>query len=184
LPPEVEKEFSHEHKFVFELVNGKRSVKNIIDLSRLGEFDSSRLLKDLLDWDLIEETAIAKVSKAPGYKESRGDILHYVNQGLIVSAIFLSLIVIILFFEINPFDFFTMGDNSRKSIQFSKLALQELRAWEIHDALEIYFLENNKYPENINELIKAHLIIPERADYVNRYEYKRKPGGYDLKSRD
>src|SRR5947199_2026650 len=62
---------SEEEKQVFDLLDGKRTVGDIIEMSRLSEFDSSKALYELLTRDLIEEvrgaapTPSAEQAQAP-----------------------------------------------------------------------------------------------------------------------
>src|SRR6266571_5888049 len=52
---------SEEEKQVFDLLDGKRSVADIIEMSRLSEFDTNKALYELLTRDLIEEVRGAEV---------------------------------------------------------------------------------------------------------------------------
>src|SRR5712691_3807458 len=60
---------SEEEKQVYDLLDGKRPVAEIIEMSRLSEFDTSKALYELLTRDLIEEVrgqrAAAVVEQAP-----------------------------------------------------------------------------------------------------------------------
>src|SRR5438093_6819152 len=62
---------SEEEKQVSELLDGKRTVGDIIEMSRLSEFDTSKALYELLTRDLIEEvrgaapTPSAEQAQAP-----------------------------------------------------------------------------------------------------------------------
>jgi len=50
---------SEEEKQVFDLLDGKRTVSDIIEMSRLSEFDTNKALYELLTRDLIEEIRTA-----------------------------------------------------------------------------------------------------------------------------
>src|SRR5205814_8712780 len=60
---------SEEEKQVLDLLDGKRMVSDIIEMSRLSEFDTSKALYELLTRDLIEEVrgaeVVAEQSAAP-----------------------------------------------------------------------------------------------------------------------
>src|SRR4029077_14564967 len=55
---------SEEEKQVFDLLDGKRTVADIIEMSRLSEFDTSKSLYELLTRDLIEEVRSAAPTKS------------------------------------------------------------------------------------------------------------------------
>jgi len=55
---------SEEEKQVLDLLDGKRTVGDIIEMSRLSEFDSSKSLYELLTRDLIEEVRSAAPTKS------------------------------------------------------------------------------------------------------------------------
>src|SRR5205085_1885146 len=55
---------SEEEKQVLDLLDGKRTVGDIIEMSRLSEFDSTKSLYELLTRDLIEEVRSAAPTKS------------------------------------------------------------------------------------------------------------------------
>src|SRR5579859_6339033 len=46
---------SEEEKQVYDLVDGKHTVHDIVEMARLSEFDTNKALYELLTRDLIEE---------------------------------------------------------------------------------------------------------------------------------
>src|ERR1700730_3178409 len=60
---------SQEEKQVYELVDGRKTVGDIVEISRLSEFDTNKALYELLTRDLIEEmrgkAAVAAVEATP-----------------------------------------------------------------------------------------------------------------------
>ncbi|HEX9406054.1 MAG TPA: DUF4388 domain-containing protein, partial [Thermoanaerobaculia bacterium] len=55
---------SEEEKQVYDLLDGKRTVSDIVEMSRVSEFDTSKALYELLTRDLIEEVRTAAPTRS------------------------------------------------------------------------------------------------------------------------
>src|SRR4029450_8360970 len=62
---------SAEEKIVLETMDGKRSVQGVIDHSPLSEFDTCRVLYELIDRGLVEKIASVPGAASPKAAASR-----------------------------------------------------------------------------------------------------------------
>ncbi|MBI3995876.1 MAG: hypothetical protein HY349_07860 [Nitrospirae bacterium] len=79
---------------VFNLVNGQQDVRNLIETSNLGEFETCKALSNLLTAELITQSTISEtegvLSRPPVKAHFRWPILtlrHFISAAFIISCI-------------------------------------------------------------------------------------------------
>jgi hypothetical protein len=179
-PSSLKEKLTSEQEIIYQLVDGTRTVQEIIDRSLLGKFNASEILSNLLEVGLIEvvEVRAPSLIKKVGLTNLR-EVLTYSYYGaffLIVFLLFLylkpSLLQHVLDLKIEPVDF-----------QAPTHFVHKVQMDRIKNALELYYLENGKYPIRLDELVSARML--QKGDLFYRkgvsYQYEVKDGRYFLK---
>jgi hypothetical protein len=169
-------------KRVFNYVDGKRTVQHLIDLCRIGEFETCKALVNLTEADLIELTTAEK--------KSRKEVKGHEKLGTFANVAFLLLFTVIVYM-------FTVTIGLKNDAKIStKLffdvkqynVLKEFQALrqidELGNAVYLYYLRNQSYPEDLNSLVNENLI--DESDMIdpwgNKFLYKSTKKSFEIKS--
>jgi hypothetical protein len=158
---------------IHALIDGKRTLQEIVDRSPLSEFDTCRTLYELISRHLLEEVrraAAPGVPAAPAAPTRRASVVSPVLLGLGYLIVVLlaggGLLVRMLPWLgqarvgpgltswLTPF----VPPTARDSM---KMALDRSRTQRIEAALDVYYLLNRGYPAALEDLVTDGLI---RAD--------------------
>jgi hypothetical protein len=177
---DLKEKLTSEQELIYNLVDGTRTVQEIIDRCLLGKFNASEILVDLLEMGLIEivgiqtPSLIKKVSMI-NFREA----LAFVYYGAFLLFIFLLLV----YFKPNFLQHFWESKIERVDIGIPIHFLHKTQLDRVKNALEIYYLEKGRYPQQLEELISAQLL--RKSDLFYRkgvpYQYELKDGKYVLK---
>ena len=176
----LKEKLTSEQELVLNLVDGTRTVEEIVDRSLLGRFNTSEILSGLLETGLIEvvgiqtPTLIKKVSKI-----NVRDVLGYASYGAFVLFVF----VIFVYFNPSLLHHFRDSRITSVHIDVPTRLIHQNQIHRIRNALEIYYLEKGQYPTRLEELISVHLITKDDLFYRNgiAYRYELRDGRYLLK---
>lgn len=149
-----EKKRTVEMDVLYELVDGRRTIQEIIDLSFIGEFDTCKNLIILIDAGLVQPVSIgANIEK--GVKPKAPRYLKAAGAYLVIGALAIFLV-------------FQLGINRRSHFPFSSEELQRWRAVRDYlqkieklkdmNARDVFFLEENRYPASPSEMVKKGLL--------------------------
>jgi hypothetical protein len=176
----LKEKLNAEQELIYNLVDGTRTVQEIIDRSLLGKFNTSEILVDLSEMGLIEmggvrtPSLIKKVSMV-NFREA----LAFIYYGAFLIFIFLLLI----YFKPNFLYHFWDSKIERVDIEIPTHLVHKTQLDRIKNALEIYHLEKGQYPSHLEELISTKLL--QKSDLFYRkgvsYQYELKDGKYFLK---
>lgn len=176
----LREKLTSEQELVYHLVDGNRTVQEIIDRSLLGRYNASEILVNLLDMGLIEIAGV----RAPTLKEKvslgrlRG-VVPFAAYGAAIGLVFF------LFFYVEPAALRFLLDSKIETVHLKKPGhfLQKTRFQRVQNALEIYGLEKGTYPNRLEELVAAKLLPEEDLFYRKgiSYHYERRDGRYFLK---
>jgi hypothetical protein len=176
----LKEKLTSEQELIYNLVDGTRTVQEIIDRSLLGKFNASEILVDLSEMGLIEMAGvrtpglIKKVSMV-NFREA----LAFVYYGAFLIFIFL----LLLYFKPDFLQHFWDSKIERVDIEIPMHWVHKTQLDRIKNALEIYYLEKGQYPSHLEELISTKLL--RKSDLFYRkgvsYQYELKDGKYFLK---
>lgn len=176
----LKEKLTSEQELIYNLVDGTRTVQEIIDRSLLGKFNASEIIMDLSEMRLIEmvgvrtPSLIRKVSMV-NFREA----LAFVYYGAFLVFIFLLLI----YFKPNFLHHFWDSRIERVDIEIPMHLVHKTQLDRIKNALEIYYLEKGQYPSRLEDLISTKLL--QKSDLFYRkgvsYQYELKDGKYFLK---
>ena len=158
---------------VYGLIDGKRPVQEIVDRSMQSEFETCRILYDLIGRQLLEEVRQAAPAR-PGPAVAAAQPARRLDLGPVAAA-FLTFILVLgaggavlvrllpemvrwrdgraLLSTIAPF--ITAGDESRIATAMARSRLQG-----IESALQVYYLLNRGYPADLKYLVMDGLMEP------------------------
>lgn len=167
---------------VYELAIEGRPVATIVDLSRLGEFETCKALQNLVNLGYLRTAAAAKdrTGAVGAYARDWQNRLRAgaarVGATLAIAA---ALAGLAAFVEDRGLAFGDarggeeLRDNAAQRF-LARYQLSRLRA-----ALEVFRLERGAYPERLDELVEAGLAGERdlRYPWSQAYHYRRQPEG-------
>jgi hypothetical protein len=147
---------SEDHDAVYRLVDGTRSVQEIVEVSLLGKFATLEILASLLEGGDIKEVSIkraeAPVSTGPAFQVVK-QRPAYVGYGVGL-GIFLVLLVISLL----QFNFGFLWGSPRGEMSSPQGYIEKVRQERVEWGKEIFLLERGKYPDTLKELVDAGIL--------------------------
>jgi hypothetical protein len=171
-------QITRHHAIVFNLVDGRRSVEEIISLGRLGEFDTCRVLKDLQELGFVEpvEAFAAGTGKGRLAWLSPKRLGQAAVWAAAVPFILLAILLlkgIVGSFGEETFPFEAFGPTLKGTYE----ALKNRR---IERVLEVYYFEKQGHPDKLDALVRtgylreSDLMDPWGKEY--QYNLKGKEG--------
>jgi hypothetical protein len=155
---------------VYELIAPGRTVRKLVDLSCLGEFETCKALANLLNLEYIRGFQPTVLAASSG----GADLLVRVG-GMVARAAVTVMVLAALGFvgsRLQP-DTWDLGDDSASS--FADPAAQRLLARaqqaRIEAALEVFRLEKGALPERLEALVEVGLLHREDLRYPWRDDY-------------
>jgi len=176
----LKEKLNSEQELIYNLVDGNRTVQEIIDRSLLGKFDACEILVDLSGMGLIETAGI----RAPSLVKKVGTVNFREAFAFVYYGAFLVFIFFLLvYFRPDFLDHFLDSRIERVDIEIPVHVVQKVQLDRVKNALELYYLEKGQYPSRLEELISAKLL--QKSDLFYRkgvsYQYELKDGKYFLK---
>ena len=167
---------SDEEKSILKLVDGKNTVQQINDCSPLGEFDTYRILADLITRKLLEEVEIAQARESAAARPLADQaVAALLGLGLVAGLAVAA---------------WTLADNRFAPWRMVPAeTTHELRFYaamsrldRIERALRVYYLDAAEYPSELYQLAARGYLKP--ADLLDPwgrpFGYQASRGGYEL----
>ena len=180
LPDDLRKELTAEQELIYKLVDGTRTVQDVIDRSLLGRFNASEILSYLLEVGLIEIAGVqapSLVQKVRRINIEEALPFAYFGGGVLL------ILFLLVYFTPNLLRHFLDSGIERVDIEIPTYFAQQTQLDRIKNALEIYYLEKGSYPDHLEELVSAQLLRNSDLFYHKglSYQYELKDGKYLLK---
>jgi hypothetical protein len=153
-----EKNRTFQMEVIYDLVDGQRSVKEIIDLSFVEEFETCKNLILMMDAGLIEPSGV-KVKKGKESGKGRHLANHLADVGAYVAVGVLTLLLFFHFVE-NRLPHFPFGDEELQAWQRVHDSLKKVQEVKWKNAQEVFFLEEGRYSQSPAELVRQGLLSP------------------------
>jgi hypothetical protein len=176
----LKEKLTSEQELVYNLVDGNRTVQEIIDRSLLGKFNSSEILYALLEIGLIKVVGVqtpSLIKKVSMIKFRKALAVGYYG------AFILFFFWLLVYFKPSFLRHFWDSKIERVDIEIPTHLVHKTQLDRIRNALEIYYLEKGRYPSQLEELVSDQLL--RRSDLSYRkgisYQYELKDGKYFLK---
>jgi hypothetical protein len=169
------------------LIQYGHNVQKLIDLSRLGEFETCKALLNLLNEGYIKVAPIKREAGRPVYEQPGGWPRGFSLRRLVVQlGIYLviggMLLIIVRFSDINRSSlFFDTGAPVVRDPIANEL-LDQIQLRRIQTGLEVYRLEVGRYPDTLDELISGNLLRKKDLQFPwqNYHFYERRDDRYLL----
>jgi len=139
---------------MLSLVDGKRSVHRLIDLSRLVEFEACKALVTLLDEGFISPVKRKRARESPG-RRGRLNIVGVLTK-FVVNIVVLGGLAAAAF--LMPWSRIELRQNSEQVTLEAWERVRANRLVAISQALEVYRVETGHYPDDLSALLKAGLL--------------------------
>ena len=165
-----EKNRTFQMEVIYELIDGQRTIKEIIELSFLEEFETCKNLLVLMDAGLVERSTVVREKTKkhirlpsihlPSFRIGRD--IHLGKILLNVSAFFLVVILGLFLFShlmVNRGDGFPVRAKERQSWMAFRRALQPVEEKKITNARNVFYIEENRYPLHPEEMMQKGLLI-------------------------
>ena len=162
---------------ILALIDGARTVQDLIDLSHFGEFDTCKVLYGLLSLNLIRVraagapapvAAVAAPRRGPG--KSREYAVYAVAAVLVVAA-----------FLFNPWGIVAQSFFRGQGRRESALLVDAVRLRRVRLALEVYFLEKQAYPPSLDKLAESGLLRQRELRGVDGAGFAYRGGGSEYR---
>jgi hypothetical protein len=151
-----EKNRTFQMEVIYDLIDGQRSIKEVIELSFVEEFETCKYLILMMDAGLIESASVGvKKEKRGGRKieiaKHLADAGAYLLVGIFALLLFLQFTVV----RVPNFPF-THGEwQGWHAFQDS---LAKIYALKVNNARAVFFLEENRYPKDPAEMAGRGLL--------------------------
>ena len=167
---------------VYELAVTGVTVERVADLSRLGEFEASKALFNLVNLGVLRPVAPSRRSPAAEVGAYARGWRDRVRRGAsqvaatVAIALALAALVVLVTGSAGSSALRPLDDNRGERF-VSRYQIERLRS-----ALEVYRVETGAYPERLDTLVDAGLARRRDLSYPwsQEYAYRRQGDGYRL----
>ena len=168
-----EKVITVEDKKVFDLIDGTRTVKDIISIGRLGEFETVKALVSLMEKQLIDISFEVEEQKA---EKPTVSVQNTLLKGVFF-GIFFVLIVFLFFTSPRIVSNFMISEGKRTA--FNDTQRQAIED-NVTYPLSTFYLLNGRYPDDFEELSNSGYLEDVRPGWESLFDYTPSPQGYTL----
>jgi len=151
-----EKNRTFQMEVIYDLIDGQRSIQEVIELSFVEEFETCKYLILMMDAGLIESASTdAKKERGGGRKFEIAKHLADAGAYLLVGVFALFLFLQFTAVRVPNFPF-THGE--WKGWHAFMDSLEKIYALKVNNAREVFFLETNRYPRDPAEMADRGLL--------------------------
>jgi hypothetical protein len=167
---------------VFELALPGRTVDRIVDLSRLGEFETCKALQNLVHHGYLRAVAPARSRRGAVGAYAR-DLRHrtrtWVVRGVTTGAIAIALAGLAFWVDQRTVVPGGGGIDTALRDNVAPRYLARYQLARLRGALDVFRVEKGQYPERLEDLVEVGLASPRdlRYPWSRPYHYRRQPGG-------
>src|SRR5947209_6332098 len=171
---------SEEEKQIYDLVDGTHSVGDVVEISRLSEFDTNKALYELLTRDLIEELRISKaqaVAETTPLDES--EVAETPVPLPLVAVLAILAVLSVVTSMRNPANHFAPVGRSLSAVGETRKAISLERLETIGQAIERFNVTNGRLPDRLQDLAPFYVSPKLLSDpWGNAYKYLPRPDRY------
>lgn len=169
---------------IFPLVAAGRTVQEICDLSRMGDFEATKALATLVQNGILRmilPSVAAPAPEKPGF--SIGKLVGTVTPVLTRVALY----VVVAAAVGGVVRLASMRETGSGAAEMSRMSALidktgELNRARLGQAIETFRLEQGRYPETLDELVRQNLVEDWELSfpYQTRYAYRASADGWAL----
>ncbi len=176
----LEEKHKSAEESILELIDGKRTFKDIYYVSLLSKNEVILALINLLKLGEISALSAIKVQTKKIKTSLFARIVHTSKALLILFVNIVILATILYYSRINPFN----PNDAKVDITYGNLLkyIGNYQQIKLSNAIEIYKLEYGSYPSSLKALVDKHILSSKDLTfpYGNEYYYNVKNGSYIL----
>lgn len=139
---------------IYELINGQRTISEIIDQSFVGEFEACKNLITMMDAGLVEPVGINPVRDRRNGGRSK-KTLRNAGAYLLLGALSFALGIQLIGIRGNSFPF---SSREYEGWKILRQPVEKMQAEKKENATEVFLIEKGRYPLNQSELAKSGLM--------------------------
>ncbi len=157
---------------VYELVDGRRTVAEINEVTFLSEFEGCKAFFDLVSRGLIEEIGVprrdATAPVAPPAAARRPvDVTLFVGLGLALLGL-----VALHFQAQNPFNLVAIPRRPSTVLDDARKTESLLRLRRVAEGVDLYGLLSGRFPDSLEPLVSSHILRPEDLSDPSGKKYR------------
>jgi hypothetical protein len=166
----------------FEVALPGRTVERIVDLSRLGEFETCKALQNLLHLGYLRAVAPARSRRGAVGAYAR-DLRHrtrtWLVRGATTGALAIALAGLAFWVDQRSNAVEDGGSTSALRDNVAPRYLARYQLARLRGALDVFRVEKGQYPERLEELVETGLVSGRdlRHPWRQPYHYRRRPDG-------
>ena len=172
---------SPEEETVFKLLDGHNSVQDVVDKSLLGRYTAAKSVKILLDNDYVE------IVQYDVQEALKNKVVHYLFGKKVLTFAGYTFLVCLVggLMSVSPPDMTsTFGlFKNRLNLSINLYAHGDhFRTEKVKNALQIYYWENGKYPDELEDLVITNILRRQEITNGNGgpYRYRSQGLSYSL----
>ena len=152
-----EKNRTFQMEVIYDLIDGQRSIKEIIDLSFVEEFETCKNLHhhDGRGFDRIDRNGQREERKR---KVNTGRLTRHLADFGALLAVGIAALLVFSQLAVTRMPNFPWSREERRGWAIFQSSLEKLRESRVTQAREVFFLEENRYPAENTEMVKRGLL--------------------------
>jgi hypothetical protein len=171
------------HKLVYKLAATGKNVKQLVDASRLGEFEARKALHDLIEWEYLKAIPAGPVKALrEGIRTGQRKTLSWAGA-LVRLALSLTFFgaTLLLVRSIAPRLGTSRGESAARKGAVARLISRD-QLVRLESALELYRIEHGEYPAALKALVEGELVSENdlRYPWKDPWYYRRTAQGFVL----
>ena len=163
---------------VYDQVDGKRTVQEIIDRAHMGDFETCRILYDSLCRNLITTVDHGAVPRPVQKSLKTGAVLEIAAYLILAAGIAVSVATM----NNSPLSGAPSLLAPGASIDLIDDLIARNRVERLDEAVQVYYLQKAFYPDNLRDLVKGHLVLESTIQdpWARGFGYLSSPEGYRI----
>ncbi len=145
---------SFQMEVIYELINGQRTVNDIVDQSFVGEFETCKNLITMMDAGVIEPIGINPIRARNNGGRSK-KVLRNVGGYLLLGG--LSLALVFQLVEVRGRTF-PLSPQEYEGWKTLRQPVEKMEGKKKEHAAEVFLIEKERYPLNKSELVKSGFL--------------------------
>jgi hypothetical protein len=181
--PVREGEPAGRHKLVYKLAAAGKNVKQLVDASRLGEFEALKALHELIEWEYLKAVLASPIKAiSEGIRTGRRKTLSWAGAlvRLALTVAFFGA-TLLLARAIAPTLGTSRGESPARRGAVARLISRD-QLLRLESALELYRIEHGEYPAALKALVEGELVSENdlRYPWKEPWYYRRTAQGFVL----
>jgi hypothetical protein len=173
---------SEEERQVLALVDGTRTVREIVDLLSLAEFETFRALSEMLTRNLVERVgSTARAGETPESRGITGRLLGWLAKAALAAAVLGAVATL----TTNPFTPWRQAGAAPATDRL-RLYASMSRLERIERGVQVFYLDTGTFPASLMTLVQYGYLDAEALHdpWGRPYLFLLSPGGYQVLGQD